>query len=113
MDHEVHEVNQNPAAGWQTLDVMRSVALPLARLQYMFCQGPDMRVRRSGRDDKVVSGIADPAEVKDHDVSRLVFDQRLYCSVNPATSHRGAATSNNSQFAAVEFPPWGIPSSSI
>src|SRR6476646_5650705 len=71
MDYEVHEVEQNPPAAGEALDVMRVVALAVELVHDRFRDAADMGIRRSGRDDEEVGGVRQAPQVEYHELTAL------------------------------------------
>src|SRR5207237_10460488 len=76
--HESYEVQEHPSAAGQTLDVMGVVAAAAELLNNRLCDAPDVRVGRTGGDDKVVRGLRQPAQIKDHELTALQILNRIH-----------------------------------
>ena len=76
VDDKVHIIQQRPASWLDPFHVMCLVARLVQRTFHVFGQGADVHVRRSRRNDEVVSSVAELPQVENNDVYRLVVIQR-------------------------------------
>jgi hypothetical protein len=77
MDHEVHEVEQDPPAAGEALDVMRAVPLAIELLHDGFRDPADVGVRCSGRDHEEVGGVRQAPQVEYHELAPLQIDDGI------------------------------------
>ena len=76
VDDKVHIIQQHPASWLDPFHVMCPAARLVQRTFHVFGQGADVHVRRSRRNDEVVSSVAELPQVENNDVYRLVVIQR-------------------------------------
>lgn len=65
MDDQVHKIEEDPASPLNAFDMVRRKTGRIHGPDYTVGNPADMCIRRAGRDDEVVSGIAQAAKV-DH-----------------------------------------------
>jgi hypothetical protein len=75
VDHDIHQIDQHPAALLHPLDVPRLVARHSQGLDESGDEGLHVGVRRSAADNETVGCIADHPQVQNQDVLRLLLLQ--------------------------------------
>lgn len=73
MHHDVDEVEERPATGTDSFDMMGPSTPGLDRLQGPLRQRADVGIRRARGDHEEIGGIAHAAQIENEDVYRLVL----------------------------------------
>lgn len=75
MNHDIHEIQEHPAARRHALDVVRRLPGPVHCLDDAIGETTHVRIRRAGRNDEIIGGITETAKIENlHADSLAILD---------------------------------------